>query len=243
MIRSPSFSRSSSSTITTMRPARMFVEQFGDGGEAHACVSPARISAFTEQALDVARDQVHFQVHRIADRGLRERGVRDVCGTSATSKPVVVDRVDGQADAVDADRALRRDVAQQRRRRARTRQRCARASSHDVQHAADAVDVAADQVPAEAVGRAASRVRGSARAPTARSPSVVSASVSLDASASKPRVVERDHGQAHAVDGDAFAQRTSAPLHQAGCRRRCAAARRRRAFRATPAGRRLRSIR
>ena len=77
-----------------------------------------------------------------------------VSGISDTANAVVVDRGDGQRDAVDRDRALLDDVAQQLRaarrssRRGRSRPRATRAT------VADAVDVALHDVAAEAVGRA-----------------------------------------------------------------------------------------
>jgi hypothetical protein len=76
-------------------------------------------------------------------------GVRD----QVDGKVGPVDTVHRQADAVYRDRALARDVLRQRLRRADD-QLVALADLIELQHLADAVDVARDQVSAEAVGQA-----------------------------------------------------------------------------------------
>src|SRR3970040_2260539 len=59
-----------------------------------------------QQALRGARDQVDLEVDRIADRGFAERGVRDRMRHQRDLETLFVDCVHGQADTVDADRAL-----------------------------------------------------------------------------------------------------------------------------------------
>src|SRR3546814_16656181 len=58
---------------------------------------------------------VHFQVLGVACFCLRERGVFEGVRDQLDFEAAVVDRVHGQADAVDADRTLPCDVPVQRR--------------------------------------------------------------------------------------------------------------------------------
>ena len=83
-----------------------------------------------------------------------------VSGISETSKRSSSTRDHGQRDAVDRDRALLDDVAQQRR-GARRSSRPARSRPRAIAaHGADAVDVALHDVAAEAVARRAAAARG-----------------------------------------------------------------------------------
>ncbi len=89
-------------------------ERRGDG-------HPDRLAG--EQLLDVLREHVRPRDSR-ASPGLRARRASSpasVCGISATAKPVVVERGDGQARALHGDRALLDDVAEQPPGRRRTR--------------------------------------------------------------------------------------------------------------------------
>ena len=81
---------------------------------------------------------------------LRPRVVTSaVCGMTATVKPSSSDVDDGEADAVDGDRALLDDVAEQVARASRTRRSGAGSTISPTR-----VDVALHEVAAEAVGEA-----------------------------------------------------------------------------------------
>src|SRR5690606_5612489 len=161
MIRSPSFSRSSSSTMTTMRPARSSSSSSGMGAKGMG-LRPGLgfrgsggflgLSGGAAQALEVAGDEVDFEVHGVAGTGGGEGGVGDRVRDQRDFAGFVLHGIDRQAHAVHADRALARDVLRQFRGHAEAPALRARVLAH-VEHAADAVDVAADQVAAEAVGR------------------------------------------------------------------------------------------
>ena len=72
-----------------------------------------------------------------------------VCGTSATAKPAVVERGDGEARAVDGDRALLDHVAEDLVGRVDPDAPCRRPPASTRRTRADAVDVPLDVVPAE----------------------------------------------------------------------------------------------
>src|SRR5690348_744391 len=105
MIRSPSFSRSSSSSITTMRPAAISSSSSGMVAKAMSLLPGC------EQSLDVARQQVDFEIHAIADPAIAERGLLDRMRNQVHAETRTIRRIDRQADAVHAHRALGRDVA------------------------------------------------------------------------------------------------------------------------------------
>ena len=83
-----------------------------------------------------------------------------VCGISATAKPVVVERGDGEARALDRDRALLDARSGGARRARRPRSRLPVAFGLDAADGADAVDVALDVVAAERRRRRAAPARG-----------------------------------------------------------------------------------
>src|SRR5690606_38969673 len=127
MTRSPSFSRSSSSTMITMRPARM----------------SARISSIVlvfMKLFQVARDDVDFEIDAGAGlEGLEGRHlqcVRDQVHVEACA----LDPVDREAHPVDADRSLARDVTPKRRGRLEAHPRGAGIRGQR-DHGGDAVDV------------------------------------------------------------------------------------------------------
>ena len=138
IVRSPSFSRSSSSTTTTNRPARissiasstdektvlgasaLIVSSYPELSE---CVSRSGSSGCQprlEQALDVLREDVDLEVDALAratrrrERRLGER-VRD----QRDAECIVVQLRDRQRDALDRDRALLDAVAERSRGRPR----------------------------------------------------------------------------------------------------------------------------
>ena len=150
-IRSPSFSRSSSSTTTTGRPAvisaiaRLDACRAAPAGCAHRAAS--------QQSLDVLGDHVDLQVDRVprarARRAWSRAGWSGIRLTSNQARRRRRYGADGQRDAVDGDRALLDDVAGEVGRAAR----CARPPSArracGPSDRADAVDVALHDVPAE----------------------------------------------------------------------------------------------
>src|SRR4029450_6277254 len=102
-IRSPSFSRSSSSTTITGRPA----------AKAATARSISLSIAASQHLLDVLGDDVDLEVHRIADVLGAEDGQLERGGDQADAEAVAGDLHDGERDAVDGDRALLDDVSGQ----------------------------------------------------------------------------------------------------------------------------------
>src|SRR4051812_34080160 len=108
MIRSPSFSRSSSSTTTTISPLPM--------AATASSISAKPMSGETlpfEEALDVLGGDVHLEVDEIADALLSERGDGRGVRDDGNREPVLEEIDDGEAHTVDGDRALLDDVAQE----------------------------------------------------------------------------------------------------------------------------------
>src|SRR4051812_31850597 len=105
-IRSPSFSRSSSSTTITGRPA--------------ATSAIARSMSFSiaasEHLLDVLGDHVDLEVDRVADRLGAQDGEFEGGRDQADAERVGGDVHDGERDTVDGDRALLDHVPGQFRR-------------------------------------------------------------------------------------------------------------------------------
>ena len=124
-----------------------------------------------------------------------------VCGTRSIAEVRAGHTPDGQADAVEGDRALFRDEARKRSRRLDRRvQRAAVLAA--VAHARNAVDVAGDEVAAERVRGAQRRLevdRGAGREPAERGARErLAGQLGLEAP-----VGQRDDREAHARDGDA----------------------------------------
>ena len=105
-IRSPSFSRSSSSTTITGRPAAMSSTACLDGAEPPGRAADVRCHgsiADPQQPLDVLGDHVDLQVDRVADAALRPSVVSaSVVGIRLTANQSSADRHHGQRDPVDA---------------------------------------------------------------------------------------------------------------------------------------------
>ena len=155
MMRSPSFSRSSSSTTTTISPRPMAATASLDlGRTASSCSLLGRASGRAAA--------------RRTWRSRRPRGSRGrpgpcapsvvtaaVCGMTATVKPSSSDVDDREADAVDGDRALLDDVAQQLGAACGPAGRAPGSTISPTR-----VDVALHEVAAEPVGRAAPAARG-----------------------------------------------------------------------------------
>src|SRR4051812_21677580 len=115
MIRSPSFSRSSSSITTMISPRATAATAFSMSANGIALpLSSFRCQlAGFEQALDVLGDHVDLEVdtiaHPLATEGGHGGGVRD----DGDGEAVVGRLHDGEAAAVDGDRPLLDDVAQE----------------------------------------------------------------------------------------------------------------------------------
>jgi hypothetical protein len=121
-MRSPSFSRSSSSTTTTALPAAICAiarsmvsrprRRYGSCGAAvTVSPGPAGDDPGLQQLLDVLGDHVDLEVDRVARALAAERRQPERRRDEAHLEPVVAERADGQGDAVDGDRALLDDVA------------------------------------------------------------------------------------------------------------------------------------
>ena len=184
-VRSPSFSRSSSSQTTTILPWR--ISSIACSIVANTAV-PARDScscSCLHQPLHLLGEDVDLDVER-ARLPIPPRLVRlSVSGISDTAKPSSTERAHGQANAVERDRALLHEVA-----------RRAAGSTLDLEDPREAL--LADRArrcpcrprgPARCARRGAPRraARSSrfTRAPACRSPSEERLSVSIIASAWK----------------------------------------------------------
>lgn len=69
------------------------------------------------RAFEVVHDRfaenVGFDIHAVAHLAMLERGERKRRGNQCELETIVVDRCNGEADAVDGDRALGGDVVHQ----------------------------------------------------------------------------------------------------------------------------------
>src|SRR5581483_4674907 len=109
MIRSPSFSRSASSMTTTNSPRAMAATASSIGANG---MFGSALSRLTHEALDVLGQEVDLEVDRVA--GALDPEGRDGSGVGDQGEfeGLVADAGHGQADAVDGDRALLHDVAE-----------------------------------------------------------------------------------------------------------------------------------
>src|ERR1700733_4026621 len=160
IVRSPSFSRSSSSHTTTILPWRMSsiacslvakpVAASGVLMGKPRYSSTRRSCACGHQSLDVLGEDVHLDVHGRARLELAEVGAFERLGDQRHREAALVERTDGEAHAVDGNRALLDEIAGELRleldlehpREALLAQRA---------DAAGAVDVTLDDMPAKAV--------------------------------------------------------------------------------------------
>ena len=159
-------------------------------------------SAMEERHL--ARERVDLDVDRIPDLQRMERGMRHRVRDQRDFEAGVVGGVDGQADAIHAHRTLVRNVAQQRHWRREPpahRARIVLPRLGDRQP----VDVAADQVPAEAVGRQHRALEVERRA-VGQSTQRGERERLVRGIGLEMRAVEGHHGQADAIDRDALAR-------------------------------------
>src|ERR1700679_3410237 len=149
MIRSPSFSRSSSSMITAILPRRR-------SSRILSIVLNAAIGAlgvgFSHESFKIARHDVNFDVYFIVDPQLPQSRLLERMRNDVDIKAQAFDPVDRQADAVDANRALRGHKSHQLRGQLELHAPGARVLSQPPQHA-ECIDVAADHVAAKRVAR------------------------------------------------------------------------------------------
>src|SRR5439155_15421967 len=196
MMRSPSFSRSSSSTTTTISPrpiASMAFSTVANGILALVLSVPGG-----EEPLDVLGHHVDLEVDAVAGlpgpQRRDGRGVRD-----DRHREAVVERLDhGQAAAVDRDRSLLDDVAQHVLRHPDAQIGC---GADDL---ADAVDRALHEVAAQPVGQPDRpfEVDTVARLEIAE---IAASQWLVDDVDRVPAGADVDHGEAHAVVGDRVA--------------------------------------
>ena len=104
------------------------------------------------QPLDITRQHVDFEIHAIARATVAERGLLDRMRNQVHAETRTIHRIDGQADAIHAHRALGRDVARQRGRRLddpplRTR------VGFDGNDAADAVDMPRHEMATQPISK------------------------------------------------------------------------------------------
>ena len=165
-----------------------------------------------QHPFNVARDQVDFEIDprprlQAAERRRFERVRNQVDG-----KGRAIDGVGRQADAIDGDRSLARDVFGQVLRRADFEQTVV-ADGVEAQHFADAIDVARNQVAAETIGQAQGFLEidrtGRVKADGARQ----RFRRNIDAEALRLTV---NDGQADAVAGDRIADRDVVKVERSG---------------------------
>src|SRR5690606_37549519 len=157
-----------------------------------------------QQTLQVTRQQIDFEVDLTSGLVIDHDGLGQGVRHDGQFELGAIDRVDGQAGAVDGDRALVRDVLGQLTRRAHLELYGAGVigARDDL---ADAIDMAADQVPTEAAGgrQGLFQIHRAARFEVDEGGACqrLAADVGPEAGAGKLH-----GGQAHAVDGDAVTE-------------------------------------
>src|SRR5258706_1885883 len=151
--RSPSFSRSSASARTTMRPRRMS-SMSSWVGLIVMVFAPARPSfchLCREDSLDIARQHVHLDIHPGSGGEVSKRRRRARVRNHVDLEGRAAHLVDGEAYAVDRDRALAREKAGELR-GCLDDEPGAAAQVLEGGHLAHAVDVAAHEVAVEPIG-------------------------------------------------------------------------------------------
>src|SRR5262245_28817843 len=106
-MRSPSFSRSSSSMMTTMRPARMSVRMSSMVSSFMASLplpAAGRVLHFMHpRALDVSRHEIDFEVHPRAHAVVLQHSHGERMRDDVDAKPGALHFVDGETHTVDGD--------------------------------------------------------------------------------------------------------------------------------------------
>ena len=179
--RSPSFSRSSSSRMTTTRPARSSAERLLDGREPGRRRARRSSPPRTHQALKIPRDEIHLHVDAVrrasnraqAGPGERLRDQRDLEARERHGR-------DRQGDAVQRDRALLAPPIRGASAGARPSSRTSSPRRRSATTRGDGVHVPLDEVPAQPVadrqralevhGIPVGRARRASCAPASRRP-------------------------------------------------------------------------
>src|SRR5580704_16522387 len=159
IVRSPSFSRSSSSTRMTILPARMSAMALAMRSVSlGSIVTTGRyldsaLGPHGQQAPNVARDEVHLQVDRVALAKRAEVGLLERVRDDGDVEAIGSDGVDGEADPFDRDRAL---LGHERRELARDAEGQRQGVTHRtaLEQRAEAVDVTRHDVAAHPIGGA-----------------------------------------------------------------------------------------
>src|SRR3954468_12354593 len=144
MTRSPSFSRSSSSTTTTIFPLAM------SSRASSMVANSTSVRLVGNELLHVLGEDVDLEIDGSPLLRPTQRGALQRLGDQRDREPVLADLRDGQRDAVDGDRALLDDVAQQRRLGVDRHDPREALLAH-LAHDAEAVDVALHDVAAQPV--------------------------------------------------------------------------------------------
>src|ERR1700727_2226164 len=100
MMRSPSFSRSSSSMITAILPRRRSSRISSIVLNAGMC---SLLFSFGHEPFEITGDHVDFNIDAVVDLKLAECGDLQGMGNDIDVEAPSLDLVDGQAHAVDAD--------------------------------------------------------------------------------------------------------------------------------------------
>src|SRR3954470_493996 len=195
--RSPSFSRSSSSTTTTILPAAM-------SSRASSMVANSISVRAGNELLHMLGQDVHFQVDGSPLSRPAQRGSLQRLGDERHREPVVAEVGDRERDAVDRDRALLDDVAQQRR---------IGVDDHDpreallahLAHDPEAVDVALDNVAAEPVGGTQRQLEVDGAVGLERAERRAAERLGHHVGAEQLAAAHPAGGEADAVDGDRVA--------------------------------------
>src|SRR6056297_470 len=164
--RSPSFSRSSSSSTITMRPARRSASTSSIASRRN----PSSLSSVTfdktvilqpragqsaglaDETLQVTRDDIHFEIDLGTAGIAAEAGGFECMGNDVHAESRTLDPIDREADPVDADRALAGQVTGQLV-RPTAGETYRAAVVHPALDPADAVHVTRDEMPAEGLGQ------------------------------------------------------------------------------------------
>src|SRR5512132_2302196 len=211
MTRSPSFSRFSSSIRMNIRPLRASSMM---SSMLDSCAGRSKPSPVLNQAGNISRQQVDFQVHPVARPGFAEGSDRERVRNDVDPEPRSVHLVDGQRNAVDGDRPLRGDEAGELSRR--LEDEAARGPfRRDRHYAADAIDVAGDDMPAQLVAdpESALEIHRRTRPPFTEGGAPQRRRRGMDG---KPAGFFVDHRQAHARAGDRRADRDGVVVETAG---------------------------
>ena len=183
-----------------------------------SCDADAGASVRLGEARHVARDEVHLEVDPGARPQASERRHVECMRDQVDVEARAGDAIDGEARAVDGNRALGGNEARERRGRLDLEAEAALARRHLVDaierdDGADAVDVPAHQVPAKPVGQPQRQLE-------------IDVAAAVEPRGAAQRLgghVERDrapllrrHGEAAAVDRDAVADRNLRDVERSG---------------------------